>query len=236
MIDMRLFGNRLFRTMNLAQIIGYSGMMGGLFLLPLLLQAEMGLSPFQSGLTTFPQAIGVVSMVQIAGRIYNSVGPRRMMMAGMLGSAITTLLFLLVDLETSQWWIRLIMLCRGWAFALVLIPIQTATYATIRPHEMGRASAIFNANRQVAASFGVALLATSLSNRLSAHGTTLGPPPIGNPVLALDAFHEAFIVAAVLALLGVLAAAMISDREATAMMRRAQVPVAEEEVTPVAAS
>ena len=101
---------------------------------------------------------------------------------------------------------------------------------------MGRASAIFNANRQVAASFGVALLATSLSNRLSAHGTTLGPPPIGNPVLALDAFHEAFIVAAVLALLGVLAAAMISDREATAMMRRAQAPVAEEEVTPVAAS
>jgi EmrB/QacA subfamily drug resistance transporter len=236
MIDMRLFGNRLFRTMNLAQIVGYSGMMGGLFLLPLLLQAEMGLSPFQSGLTTFPQAIGVVSMVQIAGRIYNSVGPRRMMMAGMLGSAITTLLFLLVDLETSQWWIRLIMLCRGWAFALVLIPIQTATYATIRPHEMGRASAIFNANRQVAASFGVALLATALSNRLSEHGTTLGPPPVGNPVLALDAFHEAFIVAAVLALLGVLAAAMISDREATAMMRRAQAPVTEEEVTPVAAS
>src|SRR2546425_4160305 len=236
MIDMRLFGNRLFRTMNLAQIVGYSGMMGGLFLLPLLLQAEMGLSPFQSGLTTFPQAIGVVSMVQIAGRIYNSVGPRRMMMAGMLGSAITTVMFLFVDLETSQWWIRLIMLCRGWAFALVLIPIQTATYATIRPHEMGRASAIFNANRQVAASFGVALLATALSNRLSAQGTALGPPPFGNPNLALDAFHEAFIVAAVLAVLGMVAAAFISDREATAMMRRAQAPGTEEEVAPVVAS
>ncbi len=236
LIDMRLFRNRLFTTMNVAQIVGYSGMMGGLFLLPLLLQAEMGLSPFQSGLTTFPQAIGVVSMVQIAGRIYNSVGPRRMMMAGMLGSAITTVMFLFVDLETSQWWIRLIMLCRGWAFALVLIPIQTATYATIRPHEMGRASAIFNANRQVAASFGVALLATALSNRLSAQGTALGPPPFGNPNLALDAFHEAFIVAAVLAVLGMVAAAFISDREATAMMRRAQAPVTEEEVAPVVAS
>ncbi len=159
-----------------------------------------------------------------------------MMMVGMLGSAITTVMFLFVDLETSQWWIRLIMLCRGWAFALVLIPIQTATYATIRPQEMGRASAIFNANRQVAASFGVALLATALSNRLSAHGTALGPPPFGNPALALDAFHEAFIVAAVLAVLGMAAAAFISDREATAMMRRAQAPVTEEEITPVAAS
>jgi EmrB/QacA subfamily drug resistance transporter len=234
MIDMRLFRNRLFTTMNVAQIVGYSGMMGGLFLLPLLLQAEMGLSPFESGLTTFPQALGVVSMVQIAGRIYNTVGPRRMMMAGMLGSALTTLTFVLIDLETSQWWIRLIMLCRGWSFALVLIPIQTATYATIRTQEMGRASAIFNANRQVAASFGVALLATALSNRLGVHDAILGDPATRDA--ALTAFHEAFIVAAVLSLLGMFAAAFISDREATAMMRRAQAPPVEEQIAPVVAS
>jgi EmrB/QacA subfamily drug resistance transporter len=234
MIDMRLFNNRLFTTMNIAQIVGYSGMMGGLFLLPLLLQAEMGLSPFESGLTTFPQAIGVVSMVQFAGRIYNGVGPRRMMMAGMLGSAITTLSFLLIDLDTSPWWIRLIMLCRGWSFALILIPIQTATYATIRPQEMGRASAVFNANRQVAASFGVALLATVLSNRLDANGSFLGDPATREA--AVTAFHEAFVVAAVLSLLGMVAAAFISDREATAMMRRAQAPPVQEEIAPVVAS
>jgi len=103
MIDIRLFRNRLFRAMNVVQFVGFAGMMGGLFLLPLLLQAEMGLSPFQSGLTTFPQAIGVVSMVQVAGRIYNRVGPRRMLMGGMFGVALTTLCFVLVDLETSQW-------------------------------------------------------------------------------------------------------------------------------------
>jgi EmrB/QacA subfamily drug resistance transporter len=234
MIDMRLFRNRLFTTMNIAQIVGYSGMIGGLFLLPLLLQAEMGLSPFDSGLTTFPQAIGVVSMVQIAGRIYNSIGPRRMMMAGMLGSAITTLAFLAVDLETSRWWIRLIMLCRGWSFALVLIPIQTATYATIRPQDMGRASAIFNANRQVAASFGVALLATVLSSRLGVHDALLGDPATRDA--ALTAFHEAFIAAAVLSLLGMAAAAFINDREATSMMRRAQAAHVEEQIAPVVAS
>jgi hypothetical protein len=127
-------------------------------------------------------------------------------------------------------------LCRGWSFALVLIPIQTATYTTIRPQDMGRASAIFNANRQVAASFGVALLATVLSSRLSAHDTVLGLPPIGNPVAALDAFREAFVVAAALSLLGMFAAAFISDREATSMMRRGAAPRVEEEVSPVVAS
>ena len=219
MIDVRLFNNRLFSTMNTAQIVGYSGMMGGLFLLPLLLQSEMGLSPFQSGLTTFPQAIGVVAMVQVAGRIYGVIGPRRMMMGGMLGIAATTLCFLAVDLETSQWWIRLMMFARGCSFALVLIPIQTATYATMKPQEMGRASAIFNANRQVAASFGVAVLATVLTNRLAFHDAILGNPATRDG--ALTAFHEAFVVAAGLAVLGALASLLINDREAAVSMRQA---------------
>jgi len=234
MIDIRLFRNRLFRAMNVVQFVGFAGMMGGLFLLPLLLQAEMGLSPFQSGLTTFPQAIGVVSMVQVAGRIYNRVGPRRMLMGGMFGVALTTLCFVFVDLETSQWWIRLMMLARGMSFALILIPIQTAAYTTIRPQEMGRASAVFNATRQVAASFGVALLATVLSNRLAANDAILGDPATASG--ALTAFHEAFIVAAVLALFGVIAASFISDRDATTMMRRAEAAEPQEEVSPVVAS
>src|SRR3990170_5549984 len=176
MIDIRLFRNRLFSASNSVQIISQGGLMGGLFLLPLLLQAEMGMTPLESGLATFPQAIGVVSMVQVAGRIYGRVGPRRMMMVGMAGAAATTLAFLFVELNTNEWWIRLIMLARGWSFALTLIPLQTATFATIRPQEMGRASAIFNAGRQVAASLGGALRATALTNRLSANDAVLGSP------------------------------------------------------------
>jgi EmrB/QacA subfamily drug resistance transporter len=219
MIEMRLFRNRLFTAMNFVQIVGFAGLMGGLFLLPLLLQEEMGLSPFESGLTTFPQAFGVVAMVQVAGRIYNNIGPRRMLLVGMAGVAVTTLCFLLVELNTSQWWIRLMMFARGMSFACILIPMQTATYATMRPHEMGRASAIFNANRQIAASFGVALLATVLSNRLSAHDTVLGPPPLGNPEAALDAFHEAFLAAVALTGLGAIASMFVSDKDAAVTVR-----------------
>jgi len=216
MIDMRLFGNRLFAIMNAVQIVAFGGLMGGLFLLPLLLQAEMGLSPLESGLTTFPQAIGMLCSAQVLGRIYNRVGPRRMLLVGLTGVAAATLCFLLVELDTARGWISLMMFGRGVAFAGILIPMQTATYTTMKPHEMGRASAVFIANRQVAASFGVAVLATILTNRLSAHGTVLGPPPLGNPAAALDAFHESFIVAAALLLLGLAASLLVSDRDAMA--------------------
>lgn len=227
MIDVRLFRDKLFRAANIVQFMGYGGMLGALFLLPLLLQAEMGLGPLESGLTMFPQAIGVFMMAQPAGRLYRHIGPRRMMMAGMTGVMLTTLAFLLVDLETSQWWIRLIMLARGWSFALTLIPIQTATFATIRSEDTGRASAIFNAGRQVAASFGVALLATVLTNRLTHYDAALGSPATRDG--ALSAFHEAFLVAAGLAVLGIIAALLIDDKAAAGTMRRVPVPSEGEE-------
>ncbi len=221
MIDIRLFKNRLFAATNTVQIVGQGGLMGALFLLPLLLQAEMGMSPLESGLTTFPQAIGVVTMIQVAGRIYPRVGPRRMMMAGMGGATLTTAAFLLVGLDTDAWWIRLIMYFRGASFSLVLVSLQTATFATISPRDMGRASALYNSGRQVAASFGVAVLASVLENRLAHHGTRLGPAPFGNPEAALGAFHEAFAVATALTIVGILACFLVSDKDAALSMGRA---------------
>lgn len=233
MIDIRLFGNRLFTAANIVQLVGQGGLMGALFLVPILLQAEMGFTPLESGLATFPQALGVVSMMQVAGRAYGRVGPRRLMMLGMFGATLTTLAFLLVDFETSAWWIRLIMFLRGWAFALVLVSLQTATFATIAPREMGRASAVFNALRQVAASFGVALSATILTSRLSANDATLGNPATRDG--ALTAFHESFLVAAGLTILGILAALLVSDREAAPTMHRGPMAASVEESTPAVA-
>ena len=218
MIDVRLFNNRLFSAANSVQLVAFAGMQGALFLLPLLLQAERGLSPLQSGLTTFPQAVGVTLMVRPAGAIYRRIGPRRMMMIGMVGISVTTAMFLFIDLQTSQWWIRLIMLARGCSFALTLIPMQTATFATIEARDTGRASAIFNSGRQVAASFGVALLGTVLTSRLAHHGAQLGNPVTALP--ALSAFHEAFAAAAALSVVGFFAAFMINDRDAAATMRQ----------------
>jgi EmrB/QacA subfamily drug resistance transporter len=228
MVDLRLFRDKLFRTANAVSWVSFAGFAGALFLLPLLLQAEMGLSPLQSGLTTFPQAIGVAMMAQPAGRLYPRVGPRRMMVLGLAGATLATIAFLSIDLNTNQWWIRAIMLFRGWSFAFTLIPLQVAVFATIRSEDTGRATAIFNAGQQVAASFGVAMLATALSNRFLHYGATLGNPATRSG--AVLAFHDAFVPAIALAALGVVVTALvIDDKEAAGTMRPAAVPAASEE-------
>ncbi|MBE7518995.1 MAG: multidrug efflux MFS transporter [Thermoflexaceae bacterium] len=218
LIDVRIFRNRLFTASAGVQMAGMAGFAGALFLLPIFLQMQQGLSPFESGLATFPQAIGVLMLAPLIARLYPRIGPQRLMLAGVAGGSLTTFIFMRMDMETTVWWVRGVMLVRGMSFGMMLIPLQTATFATITPGKLGEASALFNIVRQVASSFGVALLATVLTSRLIAHNAQIGNPQTTDG--AVFAFHDAFLVAGVVALLGLIAAAFVSDREAAPTMRR----------------
>ncbi|MBX7111230.1 MAG: multidrug efflux MFS transporter [Dehalococcoidia bacterium] len=220
MLNVRLFTNRLFATNNAVQFVAMAGFSGVLFILPLLLQAERGLTPLQSGLTTFPMALGVLTFAPFVGRIYPRVGPRRLMVAGLIVGSLSAFVFVWIDLETSQWWIRAIMYGRGVGFALMLVPLQAATFATISNRDTGEASAMFNVGRQVASSFGVALLATVLTRRLVEHGGQLGNPATRDA--SLSAFHDAFVVSGLIIVIGVAAAFLVRDHEAAASMQRTE--------------
>jgi len=216
LIDVRLFADRLFAAGHLVLFFAQAGFFGVVFLLPLFLQAERGLSPFASGLATFPTAIGIMVAAPLAGRLYRQVGPRRLVMAGSTLAATVALTLKLADLETSLWLIRALMLPMGFAFGLVFVPLQAASFAGIDEQATGRATAASNAVRQVATSFGIALIATVLAARLAEHGALLGNP--ATRAGALAAFHDAFAAAALVNLLGLGAALFISDRLAAPTM------------------
>jgi EmrB/QacA subfamily drug resistance transporter len=200
-LHLRLFGDRMFRSANLSMFMVYAVLLGVLFLLPLFLQELRGLSALESGLTTFPQALGMLLMVPLSSRLYPRLGPRRMLMFALMGITVTSALFLLVDLGTNLWWIRAIMFLRGVSMSLAIVASQAAAFASIRSEETGRASALFNTNRQVAASIGVAALATVLNDHSS-----------------VAAFHNAFAASIVFGLLGIFFALLIHDEDAVASM------------------
>jgi len=219
MLELRLFQDSLFRSGNSVQALGFGAQFGTLFLLPLLLQAERGLTPLQSGLTTFPQALGVMMMVPLAGRLYRRIGPRAMSACGLLLAAAATLPFVAVDANTGLWWIRAFMLVRGWGFALSLTAMQAATFATVPADLLGRGSAIYSMARQAGTSLAVAILATFLSAGLSAHDAVLGSAD--DRMAAIAAFHAPFLVAALIALAGAVLALSVDDRAAAAAIRAA---------------
>ncbi len=217
LIDVRLFLDRMFALANITQSVAFMGFAATLFLLPLILQLERGLSPLESGLATFPQAIGVMVMAPILARIYPIVGPRRLVAVGLLAASATTVPLILMDLETDLWWVRGAMFARGMGFSMMLVPLQTAAFAGISMADTGRATALFNATRQVAQSFGVAIIATVLTSRLAHHGAKLGP--VDNVAGSVSAFADGFVVTAIFIAAGILAALLIRDREAAATLR-----------------
>lgn len=215
MLALRLFKERMFRNANIVTGLAFGSFAGLLFVLPLFLQTLLGLTAIESGLTTFPQAIGMILASQVAGRLYHRVGPRRLVIGGLIAMSIVTFPLAGVGFDTSLWTIRVIMFLRGVSMAFAFVPIQASSYANIVPADTGRASAIYSAQRQIAASLGVAILATVLAEAMGHHLDVTA-----DPAAALDAFQVTFFVAAALIVVAAASAFLIRDRDAASTIRR----------------
>ncbi|MGZ4766011.1 MAG: MDR family MFS transporter [Ilumatobacteraceae bacterium] len=167
MLHLRLLGNRMFRQCNIVGLFSIGSFIAVTFVMPLYLQLVRGLSPLDSGLTTFPQAFGVMVSSLVAGRLYARVGPRRLMTGGFLAAAAVISMFVELGLHTDLWLIRGLMFGRGLGMGFAFVPMQAASYATIDPSQNGRASSIFSTQRQVGVSLGVAIMASILVAHMS---------------------------------------------------------------------
>jgi EmrB/QacA subfamily drug resistance transporter len=176
MLQLRLFTNRLFRIVNISSSMVYAGFFGWVFVLPLYMQTLRGFSATQSGLVQAPQALAVFVVSNLLGkRVYRLVGPRRLMVVGSAATAVATGLFAFADLDTPLWVIGAGSAVRGAAIGLVFVSIQTAVYATVSNADTGRATSLFNTQRQIAFAAGVALAASVIAAKVSAVGGDTAP-------------------------------------------------------------
>jgi EmrB/QacA subfamily drug resistance transporter len=209
MVDLRLLGNRLFRSSNGVIVLASIAFLGTLYAISLYYQNGRGLSALGSGLSTFPEAFGVMGGAQLASRVlYPRLGPRRHITVGLAGTAASIGLLALLGPQTSLWWARLLMLTLGLSMGQVFVPVQAAAFATITPEATGRAATMFNAVRQLGGAVGVAVLTTVI--------VLVGPVHLvaGHPVANLTAYRVAFLAAAAICLCAVACSLSIRDADA----------------------
>ncbi len=219
-LALRLFRNRLFRAANLTSVPVYMGFFSQIFLLPIFLQKVGGHSAIPTGLTVSAQAIGIVITSQVAGRrLYSTVGPRRLLIYGSLAAMIVGLWFVGIDETTALWTVALATFIRGLTMGIIFIPIQTATYATIALPDMGRATSLFNTQRQASVATGVAIAASILSAMVS----SLDSPAEGGALTAdrVAAFQVAFLASALVFGVAALLARGVRDEDALDTMHTA---------------
>jgi EmrB/QacA subfamily drug resistance transporter len=219
MVDLRLLGDRMFRASNQLIAITMIGFFGVLYVVPLYYQDGRGLSALASGLSTFPEAIGVMIGAQVVTRVlYARIGPRRLIASGLVGIAAFTGLMALSGSSTSLWWMRVLMFGLGYSISHVMVSMQAAAFSTIPPASTGRASTLFNANRQLGGAIGVAILSTVISAVGPLHRVA------GRTVADLTAYHAAFLTSSAIALAGAaLALLVVKDVDAANTRSRGKV-------------
>jgi EmrB/QacA subfamily drug resistance transporter len=214
MVQLRLLRNRLFRSTLSVSFLGTMSFIGTLFLVPLFLQEGRGASPLESGLATFPEAIGVLATTQAVARVYPRIGPRRLMTGGLVWVAFSIALLGLFGPEANLWVVRAIMFMIGMGMACIFLPNQAASLATVSREQTGRATMFMSVQRQLGAAIGVAIL----SSVLAALGTTrLATDAAEEP--NLTAYRAAFFVAAGLSFTGAYLARAVPDEDAAETMR-----------------
>jgi EmrB/QacA subfamily drug resistance transporter len=206
-LRLRLLREPLLRATNIVFPLTTGVFLGSLYLTPIFLQQVMGESPIRSGTTTFVEVIGVAVGSQTLGRLYPRIGPRAMCTIGGICLTLYLAAFLLVDDSTSLWIVRGLMFFGGVGNSGTFLAIQTSMFSNISSADTGHASAIYNTQRQSSIAINIAILTTIVAG---AGGT------------ALEAFHTAYLAAAIMAAIGTLLAwTLIDNRLAGSTMVRA---------------
>jgi EmrB/QacA subfamily drug resistance transporter len=210
LLRLRLFSDRLFRDTNLINLVGLVPIMGTLYLTPLFLQQAQGRTALESGLTTFPEAFGVLLTVQVTGALYARVGPRVIVGSGLVGVTAVLLLLATCTADTGLWTVRAYMFLFGAAIGCFFVPTTVASLATIDRTDLPQATMLNTVVRQTGGALAPAAVTTVL---------VLGTPQAAAASPPLPAYQHAYVALAAIAAATAAFAFTMQDRPARSAAR-----------------
>ncbi len=194
LLRLSLFRIRTFRAAVSGSFFTRLGIGGIPFLLPLLYQVGLGLTPVQSGLLLMPQAIASMAMKLTMPKILARFGYRAVLISNTAMLGVMIVLFATIGAATPIWLIVLQVFCFGFLTSLQYSSMNTLAYADVTPDQVSGASSIASTMQQMSVSFGVATasLATAFFIPDRFHS---------DPAQMIHGIHEAFLVLGTLTVL-----------------------------------
>ncbi|MCX6247451.1 MAG: DHA2 family efflux MFS transporter permease subunit [Bacteroidetes bacterium] len=174
LIDLRLLKDYNFAIANVVTFIFGIGMFGSTFLLPLFLQNSLGYTALQAGAVFLPVGFIQGVVAPMAGISSNRINPKILIFSGAILLAFTFYLNSEMSYLTEHGFIMTTLYLRGVAMGIMFAPLTAAAVVDIPRHKMGQASGLLNVIRQVGGSFGVAILTTILTTRITYHTQSFG--------------------------------------------------------------
>jgi MFS family permease len=105
----------------------------------------------------------------ISGRLSDRIGPRPIVLTGLVLSAISTLTYTQVDAHTSLALLSTLLVLNGAGIGAALVPSLAAPYRGLRTDQIPKATSAIRILQQLGGSFGVSVLAVVLQRQLLTH-------------------------------------------------------------------
>jgi len=181
----------LFRIRTFATAVGGSfftrlGIGGVPFLLPLLYQVGLGLSPVISGLLIMPQAVAAMTTKVFMPRLLDRFGYRAVLVSNTVVLGLLLMAFATIGPGTPIWLIVLQAFCYGALTSTQYTSMNTLVYADVPDASASNASSMASTFQQLSVSFGVAIAGLTT--------VFLVPDrPRSNPSAMMVGLHEAFL-------------------------------------------
>ncbi|MFJ2578663.1 MFS transporter [Kitasatospora aureofaciens] len=151
-------------------------MLGVLFVLPLLLQQELRLSPTMAGVAFLPMTLPPGFNPLLTGRIVAKVGPWKPVLGGLALLTAGSVVFAAAVLNGTPYPLLAVgLLLSGFGVSFALPALVTAVVTTAPEGAAGAAGGLLNAVRQVGATLGVAVVGAF---------TAVGSEGAGRPLAA----------------------------------------------------
>lgn len=173
LLDLSVLKSPTFSMSLIITMINTIGLFGGLFLFPIYLENLRGYPPMDTGLFMLPAALASALVMPIAGRLYDRVGAKPVVLLGLTLAITSSYGLSHININTELWRVQILLVLRAMGIGFSMMPVNTAGLNSLPTAKVGRASAINNTMRQVSSSLGVAIITTIVNQRMALHGSRL---------------------------------------------------------------
>jgi len=189
-----LFERAIFKDRNFAVSVVFMAvtgvlLLGGLALLPPLLQNLYGYSVLQSGFLTAPRGLGTLFSMLIAGRLTGKMDARFLVGTGVILMGVSLYMMTSFAIDQPSWPVIHSGVVQGLGLGLIFVPLQTLAFETLATRFRTTGAALLNLSRNIGGSIGISVVSTELVRitqishaDIAAHVTQRNIPSL-NPAL-----------------------------------------------------
>ena len=167
-------------------------------------QVNLGYTPLEAGFAFLPFSLGIIITAGFVSQLLPRVGPRALILPGLVMAIVGMLLLTQIDQDSSYWVLVFpAMVVMSVGLAGVFIPAASTSLIGVESHDAGVASATLNTSQQIGGSLGTALLNTVFASAVTAYFITNPPTSPGQaeqilPLAFIHGYHVAFFWGAAL--------------------------------------